>query len=94
VKTRYRGDKSVRRLGNPNGAATKALPPVARLSMIAEADAARTEAAIADGHEQPECPKCSEFMPQPVFMVAKRAGNRLFWGCPRFPVCRGSKSMT
>lgn len=40
--------------------------------------------------EAPECPRCSQSM---VHRLAKRGKNKggEFWGCPRFPRCRGTR---
>src|SRR5574343_691146 len=39
----------------------------------------------------PACPKCGSPMVQRVAHKGSQAGNR-FWGCPRFPACRGVRS--
>lgn len=39
----------------------------------------------------PACPKCGSPMVQRVAQKGSQAGNR-FWGCPRFPACRGVRS--
>lgn len=58
----------------------------------AEAPARATEAQLITTGEDPiMCPRCGSAM---VKRVAKRgtgAGNA-FWGCPRFPACRGTRN--
>lgn len=39
----------------------------------------------------PACPKCGSPMVQRVAQKGSQAGNR-FWGCTRFPACRGVRS--
>ena len=42
--------------------------------------------------EQPACPKCGS----PMVMRETRNGpnvGKMFWGCPRFPACRGMRKM-
>lgn len=39
----------------------------------------------------PACPKCGSPMVQRVAQKGSQAGNR-FWGCTRFPACRGIRS--
>lgn len=42
--------------------------------------------------ESPECPKCGGEMVRKEAKQGASAGS-LFWGCSRFPQCRGSRSM-
>ncbi len=39
---------------------------------------------------RPPCPTCK----RPMKASITRDGNRRFWGCTRFPNCKGSQSMT
>jgi restriction system protein len=43
-----------------------------------------------DARSTPECPACGASM---VRRVAKKGGNagEAFWGCTRFPQCRGTR---
>ncbi|MCB1601916.1 MAG: restriction endonuclease [Lysobacterales bacterium] len=40
----------------------------------------------------PPCPRCAAPMVQRVVRSGDRAGQR-FWGCSKFPTCRGAKAM-
>lgn len=41
---------------------------------------------------KPQCPKCGEPMVKRVARKGKNAGGE-FWGCPKFPRCRGVKQL-
>ena len=58
--------------------------------LIREQSAVVTQPAAAPAPQAPLCPKCAERM---VLRTARRGGNAGsdFWGCPRFPDCRGTR---
>lgn len=58
--------------------------------LIREQSAIVTQPAAAPAPQAPLCPKCVERM---VLRTARRGGNAGsdFWGCPRFPDCRGTR---
>ena len=42
--------------------------------------------------DEPQCPKCGERMIKRVARKGKNPGGE-FWGCPRFPKCRGVRQL-
>ena len=42
--------------------------------------------------DEPQCPKCGEHMVKRVARTGKNAGGE-FWGCPRFPKCKGVRQL-
>ena len=42
--------------------------------------------------DDPQCPKCGERMVKRVARKGRNAGGK-FWGCPRFPKCRGVRQI-
>ncbi len=43
-------------------------------------------------HDEPKCPRCGEHMVKRIARKGKSAGGE-FWGCPRFPRCRGVRQL-
>jgi hypothetical protein len=43
--------------------------------------------------DDPQCPKCGERMIKRVARKGKNSGGE-FWGCPRFPKCRGVRQLS
>lgn len=75
-----------------DGAALKTL-----LDSVQSRPAANNAAAAATKQEPagtvpPACPKCGGSMVMRVARQGSNAGNE-FWGCPKFPACRGIRSL-
>lgn len=74
-----------------SGEATQpvALAPVVSIAQVEIPTAAQALATEADERlEAPACPKCSSAMLRRTAKGGENAG-REFWGCPKFPSCRG-----
>lgn len=75
-----------------DGAALKTL-----LDSVQSRPAANNAAAVATKQEPtgtvpPACPKCGGIMVMRVARQGSNAGSE-FWGCPKFPACRGIRSL-
>lgn len=57
-----------------------------------EGRTARREPTLSAGPDKPFCPKCGCLMVLRKARRADRAGSE-FWGCPRFPQCRGIRQI-
>lgn len=64
---------------------TSATPPV---ELAADAAPSPTVSSTDNTEAAPQCPKCSGPMVKRVGKSGERAGQA-FWGCTRFPACRG-----
>ena len=58
--------------------------------LIREQGTVTAQPAAVPTREAPVCPKCAERM---VLRTARKGSNAgsAFWGCPRYPVCRGTR---
>lgn len=65
----------------------------AMLSDHMEGREIRPPPALAIGPDEPLCPKCDERMVLRKVRKGENAG-REFWGCPRFPRCKGTRTAT
>lgn len=63
-------------------------PAPAPVELAADAAPRPTVSATDNADTAPQCPKCSSPMVKRVGKSGERAGQA-FWGCPRFPACRG-----
>lgn len=69
------------------GRSIKVMDANSLLAMISPASGARVSKA-----EVPDCPKCGSTMAKRVAKQGENAGKP-FWGCSRFPACRGIRSL-
>lgn len=72
------------------GRSIKLVPAQSLLKMIQHNTGQATHPQPED-ETSPACPKCGSLMVQRVAQQGSQAGNR-FWGCTRFPTCRGVRS--
>lgn len=72
------------------GRSIKLVPAHSLLQMIRH-NTGQTISSQPAEDSSPACPKCGSPMAQRIAQKGSHAGNR-FWGCTRFPACRGVRS--
>lgn len=72
------------------GRSIKLVPAQSLLKMI-QRNTGHTTNIVPAEEASPACPKCGSAMVQRVARQGSQAGNQ-FWGCIRFPACRGVRS--
>lgn len=76
--------------GFAEGRSIKLVPALSLLQMIQHNTGQTINSQPAED-ASPACPKCGSPMVQRIAQKGSQAGNR-FWGCTRFPACRGVRS--
>lgn len=72
---------------------TLAIPAFNRRSSAAPASGSGpSQSTMASGSAQPSCPRCGSSMQQRLARRGRNAGN-YFWGCKRYPACKGTRSI-
>lgn len=72
------------------GRSIKLVPARSLLTMI-QHNTGQVSNPLPEEDASPACPKCGSTMVQRVAQKGSQAGNR-FWGCTRFPACRGIRN--
>jgi restriction system protein len=65
-------------------------PSPAPVTLSAQRIPADASGVAAEDEQAPACPRCSEKMVVRRSRKGRTAGSE-FWGCPRFPFCRGTR---